>query len=130
MPRASSPPVMLVGAYGHGRGHLEHLAALAAAGRIRLAGVVDVRPLDEHQRSLAGDALIDTDAGRAIAAARPAVVVISTPMHTHADLARLAFRAGAHVLLEKPPTPTLADFDRLLADQRAAGVACQVGFQA
>jgi predicted dehydrogenase len=126
----SSPAVVLVGAHGHGRGHLKQLAALAAAGRVRIAGVADIRPLDDEQRALAGDCVTGTDAGRVIGEARPAVVVISTPMHTHADLAVLAFRAGAHVLLEKPPTPTLAEFDRLLAAQSQAGVACQVGFQA
>ncbi|NUT04622.1 MAG: Gfo/Idh/MocA family oxidoreductase [Hamadaea sp.] len=129
--RDSSPPsVVLVGAHGHGRGHLEHLAARTATGLVRLAGVADVRPLDEHQQSLAGDSLFDADAARVIAEVRPEIVVISTPMHTHANLARLAFDAGAHVLLEKPPTPTMAEFDGLLAAQRAAGVACQVGFQA
>ena len=126
----SIPSVVLVGAHGHGRGHLKRLAAFAAAGRIRLAGVADVRPLDEEQRALAGDCLFDADAGRVIDEVRPAVVVISTPMHTHAALARKAFGAGAHVLLEKPPTPTLAEFDGLVAAQEAAGVACQVGFQA
>jgi predicted dehydrogenase len=130
MRRDSIPRVVLVGAYGHGRGHLEHLAALAAASRVRLAGVADLRALDEERRTLAGDCLFDTDAERLIGAAEPTVVVISTPMHTHTELALLAFRAGAHVLLEKPPTPTMAEFDRLVAAQRDAGVACQVGFQA
>jgi predicted dehydrogenase len=131
MRRDSIPPsVVLVGAHGHGRGHLMRLAALTAAGRIRLAGVADLRPLDEQQRALAGDCLVDTDAESLIDAVQPKVVVISTPMHTHSKLALLALRAGAHVLLEKPPTPTLDEFDRLLAAQEAAGVACQVGFQA
>jgi predicted dehydrogenase len=131
MRRDSTPPrVVLVGAHGHGRGHLTYLAAREAAGRIRLAGVADVRPLDEQQRELAGDAFVGSDAAQVIAEVRPSVVVISTPMHTHAGLAKLAFDAGAHVLLEKPPTPTMAEFDRLLTTQREAGVVCQVGFQA
>jgi predicted dehydrogenase len=127
---STPPPVVLVGAHGHGRGHLEYLAALTAAGRIRFAGVADVRPLDEQQRELAAGCIVGTDAARVIREVQPVVVVISTPMHTHSDLALLAFEAGAHVLLEKPPTPTMAEFDRLLAAQQAAEVACQVGFQA
>ncbi|NUR73837.1 MAG: Gfo/Idh/MocA family oxidoreductase [Hamadaea sp.] len=131
MGRDRTPPsVVLVGAHGHGRGHLEQLAARTATGRVRLAGVADVRPLDDQQRSLAGDCRFDTDAGRLITEVRPDVVVISTPMHTHSQLALTAFAAGAHVLLEKPPTPTMAEFDTLAAAQKAAGVACQVGFQA
>ena len=52
-----------------------------------------------------------------------------TPIHTHAELALTAAAAGSHVLLEKPPTPTLAEFDRLRDGLAATGRACQVGFQ-
>ena len=47
------------------------------------------------------------------------MVVLATPVHTHVDLAEAA-HAGrrAHVLLEKPPAPTLDGLDRLLAAQR------------
>ena len=57
------------------------------------------------------------------------VVVLSTPMHTHLPLAEAALATGAHVLLEKPPTPTLDEFHRLLAAADAAGRAVQLGFQ-
>lgn len=124
------PTVLLVGAHGYGRGHLDRLARLHAAGRIRLAGVADPRPLDAEQRALAGDAAYGADAAALIAATEPGVVVLATPVHTHVDLAVLALRAGAHVLLEKPPAPTLDGLDRLLTAQREAGRACQVGFQA
>lgn len=59
----------------------------------------------------------------------PSVVIISTPIHTHTDLAVKSLTAGAHVLLEKPPTPGLADFDRLLAASAETGRIVQVGFQ-
>ena len=127
---ADRPSVVLVGAHGYGRGHLERLSRLDAAGRVRLAGVADPRPLDDEGRALAGAARYAADAAELIAAVEPVVVVLATPVHTHVDLALTAFRAGAHVLLEKPPTPSLAGFEELLAAQRAAGVACQVGFQA
>jgi predicted dehydrogenase len=124
------PGVLLVGAHGYGRGHLDRLARLHAGGRIRLAGVADPRPLDAEQRALAGEAVHGADAATLIAAVEPDVVVLATPVHTHVDLAVAALRAGAHVLLEKPPAPTLDGLNRLLAAQRDAGRACQVGFQA
>ena len=124
------PSVLLVGAHGYGRGYLDRLARLHAAGRIRLAGVADPRPLDPEQRALAGDAAYGPDAAALIAAIEPGVVVVATPVHTHVDLAVAALRSGAHVLLEKPPAPTLDGLGRLLAAQRDAGRACQVGFQA
>ena len=127
---AGRPSVMLVGAFGFGRGYLERLSRLDAAGRVRLAAVADPRPLGDEERALAGTAKYAADAAELIAAVEPAVVILATPVHTHVDLALLAFRSGAHVLLEKPPTPSLDGFEELLAAQRAAGVACQVGFQA
>jgi predicted dehydrogenase len=122
--------VVLVGAHGYGRGYLDRLARLRAAGRLRLVGVADPRPLDAEQRALAGDAAYGTDAATLIAATGPDVVVIATPVHTHVDLAEAALRAGAHVLLEKPPAPTLDGLGRLLAIQRETGRALQIGFQA
>jgi len=44
-------------------------------------------------------------------------------------VALTAAPAGAHVLLEKPPTPTPAGFDALRHGLASAGAACQVGFQ-
>ncbi|WP_343975775.1 Gfo/Idh/MocA family oxidoreductase [Kribbella koreensis] len=58
------------------------------------------------------------------------VVVLSTPIHTHAALAELALRAGADVLVEKPPVASLAEFERLAEVVEETGRSCQVGFQA
>src|SRR6184192_2505520 len=99
--------VVLIGAYGHGREHLHHLGPLARAGRIRLAGVADLRMPDRGQLGLEATTAVSTDGAELIDRVRPEVVVISTPAYTHAELAAAAFAAGAHVLLEKPPTPTL-----------------------
>jgi predicted dehydrogenase len=62
-------------------------------------------------------------------AVQPAVTIVCTPIHTHADLALTAAAAGSHVLLEKPPTTAVADFERLVSGMAASGRACQVGFQ-
>ncbi|CAG7617558.1 hypothetical protein SBRY_120037 [Actinacidiphila bryophytorum] len=56
--------VVLAGASGHGRTHLAEIAALEAAGLVRLAGVCDVRPLDPQALALVGDRPFDTDLGR------------------------------------------------------------------
>ncbi len=42
-------------------------------------------------------------------------VDILTPHHLHADQAVAAIEAGKHVSLQKPPTRTLAEFDRIVA---------------
>ncbi len=50
-----------------------------------------------------------------LAATEVDVAIISTPIQTHVPLAELAMRAGADVLLEKPPTASLAEFEQLSA---------------
>jgi predicted dehydrogenase len=48
-------------------------------------------------------------------------VVICTPPQAHFAAARLALLRGKHVLLEKPPCPTVAEFDELIALAAQAG---------
>lgn len=122
--------VALVGARGHGASYFDRLDRLAAAGRARLVAVADPRPPGPVEARLAGarwhgsldDLLADPRA-------RPDVVVLATPVHTHAELAVAAMRAGCDVLLEKPPTPSLAEYHRIRAAADDTGRLCQVGFQ-
>lgn len=51
----------------------------------------------------------------------PGVVVISVPIHLHAVIATEALRAGADVLLEKPPFARMADFQALLGVEKETG---------
>lgn len=115
--------VVLVGASGHGRTYLHELAAGAAD----LAGVCDVAPLDDEGRALVGDRPVDADLPRLLQRTRPDVVIVATPIHTHVAMARQVFDARAHLLLEKPPAPTLDGWRRIVAHAR--GRSCQVGFQ-
>ncbi|WP_432506984.1 Gfo/Idh/MocA family protein [Kineococcus arenarius] len=121
------PRVAVVGVNGHGRSHLQHVLDAHAAGRLRLAAVADPR-LDDLPELPAGTRR-HPDLGDLLAEGVPEAVVLSTPIHTHAALATAAVRAGADVLLEKPPTATAAEFTELSATVEAAGRLCQVGFQ-
>ena len=121
--------VVLVGAHGHGRWHLQNLQRLSAVSGVRLVGVCDPRPLDAGLRELAGDVPVAASLDELLATTTPDATVICTPIHTHTDLALTAARAGSAVLLEKPPTPTMAEFERLVAGLEATGAACQIGFQ-
>ncbi|MEU8118409.1 DUF6807 family protein [Spirillospora sp. NPDC049024] len=115
--------VVVAGVHGYGRHHLDNVARLGAAGRVELAGVCDVRPPSGLGVPVSADlpALI-RETGAEIA-------VIATPIHTHAPLAVAALDAGAHVLLEKPPAPSVEEFERISAAVARTGLACQVGFQ-
>lgn len=123
-------PVVVVGIHGHGRWHVDNIEQLAAAGSpVRLAGMCDTRPLSPDLSARYPALPWDTDLGALIDRVGARVAVLCTPIHTHAELASLAARRGCHVLLEKPPTATLASFSGLLTMLEECGVACQVGFQ-
>ena len=119
--------VALIGANGHGLSHRRHIAELASAGVVRLVALADVNPIEPGPAE--DGVAVFTDHRDLLAATTPDAVVICTPPHTHLPIALDALAAGADVLLEKPPVPTLADHHALLAAVQAGGRACQVGFQ-
>lgn len=120
--------VALIGTRGFGRVHLENLEWLREVGRAELIGVVDL-----HEPPAAVQGIWHRDLASLLAAhadAPPEVVVIATPIDTHLPLALQALEAGAHVYLEKPPVPALADHAVLERAAEAAGRVVQIGFQA
>ena len=61
-------------------------------------------------------------------ATEPDLVVISTYTDTHADLAIRSMRAGAHVFVEKPLAPTLAEAERVVATAKETDRKLVVGY--
>ncbi|MEE1754868.1 Gfo/Idh/MocA family protein [Streptomyces sp. SP18CS02] len=122
-------PVVLAGARGHGRWHLHNIHRLARQGLVELAGVCELRPLDAHELDGFGSPLQSPDLGALLDATGAAVAVVCTPIDTHTELALTAARRGTHILLEKPPAPSYAEFRRMADGVREAGTVCQIGFQ-
>jgi predicted dehydrogenase len=131
----ATPRIALLGVHGFGRVHLDGLLRLASTGAIRIAGLADPHPPEpealERVRALPGGADVPVlgDAAALLEQVRPDVTIVSTPIHTHLPLARLALAAGSHLLLEKPPTASMEQFRALSAGVAEAGRVCQVGFQ-
>ncbi|NYH55261.1 putative dehydrogenase [Nocardiopsis arvandica] len=123
-------PVLLAGVHGHGRTHLRALREMGQSGLVRLVGLCDQRPVPEGD-DLEGHGPLPchADLGEAIERTGARVTILATPIHTHLPLARTALEHGSHVLLEKPTTATLEEFEQLNAAVDASGLACQVGFQ-
>jgi D-galactose 1-dehydrogenase len=93
----------------------QHLPAIAASPAFELAGVVSAHADD-----------LDVPAFRTIAALTAALpevraVAICTPPIGRRALIAEAFRAGLHVLIEKPPAATLAEAEGFAALAAAAG---------
>jgi predicted dehydrogenase len=123
-------PVVLAGARGHGRWHLDNIRRLQDKGIVRLAGICELTPLtrDEIPEGL-GTPEQSADFGALLDSTGARVAVICTPIPTHTDLALTAADKGVHLLLEKPPAPSYAEFRRMADGVAAARVACQIGFQ-
>ncbi|MCX4879922.1 Gfo/Idh/MocA family protein [Streptomyces sp. NBC_00847] len=123
-------PIVLAGARGHGRWHLDNIRRLQDKGIVRLAGICELTPLSGNEipdglgapeQSADFGALLDSTGAR--------IAVVCTPIPTHTDLALTAAGKGVHLLLEKPPAPSYAAFRRMADGVAEAGVACQIGFQ-
>ncbi|MFD8570970.1 Gfo/Idh/MocA family protein [Streptomyces sp. NPDC059639] len=122
-------PVVLAGARGHGRWHLDNIRRLADAGLVTLAGVCELQPLPDSELAGLGGVAQSPDLGDLLDRTGARVAVVCTPIPTHTDLALTAAARGVHLLLEKPPAPSYAEYERMAAGVAAAGVACQIGFQ-
>lgn len=127
---STAVPIVLAGARGHGRWHLDNIRRLQDKGSVRLAGICELTPLsaDELPEGL-GSPQQSADFGALLDSTGARVAVICTPIPTHTDLALTAARRGVHLLLEKPPAPSYAEFRRMADGVAEAGVACQIGFQ-
>src|SRR5699024_10875310 len=112
---------------------------LVTSGEVELAAIVDRRPREEiwGLRGRVDPDLVEllarvpyfTELDALLATVHLDVLIIATPLPTHASYASAAMSKGIHVLLEKPPTTTMASFEQLLSLSQKTGAACQVGFQ-
>ncbi len=117
--------IAVIGIHGFGASHVLN------AGQVgRLVAVVDPRPPLPGSPADTSGVRWFADLDSLLAAGLEIdVAVVSTPLHTHAGIAATMLRAGVDVLLEKPPTITLSEFEDLLAAASETGRLCQVGFQ-
>lgn len=110
--------VAVAGAGQWGRNHVRVLNAMPG---VRLDWVVDP---DAHCRELARElaprARVVADVGDALRDPRLEALVVASPGPTHGPVARAALRAGKHVLVEKPLTPTAEESWDLVRRARRA----------
>lgn len=119
--------VALVGVHGFGTHHLRNLKRLQDKGLVSLVAVADPNPPAEG--ALPADTAVFANLDDLLERT-PAldVVIVATPIQTHAALA-LAALTAANLYLEKPPVASLADFQRLQTAAESAGRSVQIGFQ-
>lgn len=126
--------VALAGVSGYARFYLQHLLALQAAGRVRIAAAAVINREEETEavaRLQAGGCAVSDNFDDMLAAMKRRVDLCCLPVGiaSHARLVRQALRAGLDVLVEKPLTATLADAVCLQQQATAARRFIAVGFQ-
>jgi D-galactose 1-dehydrogenase len=94
----------------------QHLPVIAKDSRFQLAGLVSQRGLQQP-----GVPTFRTPAELYAALPDLDAVAVCTPPSVRHAIARQALDAGKHVLLEKPPTPTMAEMNDLTAHAAARG---------
>ena len=113
-PASIGPAPIRVGLVGYGyAAQTFHQPLLAVSPEYQIVVVASSRP-DRVAEGLPGvpvaatvDALVARD--------DVDLVILATPPAVHAGQAEAALRAGKHVVVEKPFTPTVAEADRLIA---------------
>jgi predicted dehydrogenase len=118
----SDPDPLRVGLLGCGRiadlqclGYLEHPGA-------RIHAVCDRDEATARRRAQAwGAPRVYTDPEKLFADPEVDAVEILTPHQLHEEHARAALAAGKHVSLQKPPTRTLEEFERVARAARESG---------
>jgi predicted dehydrogenase len=122
----------LVGTGGYAQVHLGVIRTLQCSNKCQLVAVADpfADRLPETVEALTSDAVeIYADLPPLLERDDIDAVFIATPIHLHTPQAIAALEAGKHVYLEKPPCPTLGQWQQIVAAQEASGKVCVVGFQ-
>ncbi|MCT9002421.1 Gfo/Idh/MocA family protein [Microbacterium memoriense] len=107
-----------------------HAAAVDAYPGATLVAVADVsRAAADAFAEVWGVPAVYDDLERMLTAEHADVVLICTPPVAHREQTLAAFAAGAHVIVEKPPAPSLEELDDMRGAAATAGKQLAVVFQ-
>lgn len=105
---------MRVALIGAGQIARQHLSCLKTLPGVEIAGVCDLSPaVAESIAERYGVPAWFTNHAAMLEDVKPDVVHVTTPPTSHFRLAMDALQSGAHVLVEKPATATLAELEHL-----------------
>ncbi len=116
----------VIGVGGMGQGHCDMLQ------QVKEAQLVAICDADVRTAKNVGDRCqtpFFTDYRKLIESGLAEAVLIATPHYFHTPIAIAAFKAGLHVLCEKPIAVAVSDADRMLAAAKKSGRVFGVMFQ-
>jgi predicted dehydrogenase len=104
---------------GAGQIARQHLGCLKTLPGVEVAAICDLSPATaEAAAERFGVQAWFTDHRAMLEKARPDVVHVTTPPTSHFGLAMDSLDAGAHVIVEKPATPTFEELEKLVRRAR------------
>jgi predicted dehydrogenase len=119
--------VAIIGCGKIADGHVEEIQKMPDVARV--VAVADTERLMAEQLAVRyGIPRFHDDVDRLFSVERTDVVHITTPPASHAALVARALEAGAHVYVEKPLAPSLAEARRIVEQVRRAGKKITVGY--
>lgn len=108
---------------GAGQIARQHLACLKSLPEVQLVGICDLSAAAaEAAAERFGVPAWFVDHREMMEKVRPDVVHVTTPPTSHFRLAMDALKAGMHVIVEKPATPTLEELELLASQAKKAGL--------
>jgi predicted dehydrogenase len=115
--------------FGAGSAARSHVREIGRQPGVTLIGIAD--PADPALWRIGSDIAAAArfgDAGELLRNLRPDLVSICTPPKFHHSLTKLALRAGAHIVCEKPMAITLAEAEEMEAERLAYGKIGAINF--
>jgi len=125
---SKSERVVKIGVVGCGAiGQRRHIPEVAANPRARLVALCDVvaSRAEEQAKKYGGQAYADFD--EFLKHPDMDAVIIGTPNYLHAPMTLAAFKAGKHVLVEKPMATTRKEAKAMIEAARKAGKFLMIG---
>jgi predicted dehydrogenase len=127
----TGPPdkeTLRVGIVGCGTIARAHALSYQNNARVELVGVVDIDPV-RAAAFAAGHGTTAYGSCRELLDHEPDLVSVATPPGSHTEVCVELLESDCSVLLEKPPTTTLADMDVLAAAEKSSAGSIYVVFQ-
>lgn len=117
-----------IGLVGIGNVAEHQLAALSKLPAFEIVGACDIDP--QKQEKVENSIPFFTDLEDFLSSVKADVILISTPVDAHFEIARTILESGRSVLLEKPATSNMDEFNRLVEISRQKDLPFAIAFHA
>lgn len=117
-----------MGLVGIGNAAEHQLAALGRLPAFKIVGVCDID--SQKQEKIGKNTPFFTDLKSFLNSVKADVILVSTPVDSHFEVAKTILESGNNVLLEKPATSNMNEFNKIVEISRQKNVFLEIAFHA